>query len=297
MRPKDRLALGRLLRSPLPIKYSGQLRDRHVFQHLVVTRAHEAGWQRFTTLSLPGLGSIDVLKVHQVSALAVRDASVSFTEACSSDDLSAFVQFNSDLNALLLSSLSSDCASRAVPYRCSKFALVFYVNLMQMGSTLPSADVTYTIQHRLLTTKTLLQTIMLRIGQINLVGYSSTSKQPAPLSLITLTLLLLASKLCLPFRSFLFKLKSINFSMNGTQLMLLKVNSCVLIKSLRALPPSMTLCFQMVCGVLMILLASSQLPLLPLWFLPRLLLLSNLLLSLLRSIRHGATITLPISRL
>ena len=152
MRPKDRLALGRLLRSPLPIKYSGQLRDRHVFQHLVVTRAHEAGWQRFTTLSLPGLGSIDVLKVHQVSALAVRDASVSFTEACSSDDLSAFVQFNSDLNALLLSSLSSDYASRAVPYRCSKFALVFYVNLMQLGSTLPSADVTYNIQHQLLTT-------------------------------------------------------------------------------------------------------------------------------------------------
>ena len=79
MRPKDRLALGRLLRSPLPIKYSGQLRDRHIFQHLVVTRAYEAGWQYFTTLSLPGLGSIDVLKVHQVSALALRDASVSFT--------------------------------------------------------------------------------------------------------------------------------------------------------------------------------------------------------------------------
>jgi len=155
MLPKDRLALGRLLRSPLPIKYSGQLKDRHVFQHLVVSRAREAGWQRFTSLSLPGLGSVDVLTVHQVSARAVRDASVSFMDSCSSNDLVAFVQFNSDLNALLLASLTSDCASRAVPYRCSKFALVFYVNLMQMGSTLPSADVTYNIQHKLLTTKIL----------------------------------------------------------------------------------------------------------------------------------------------
>jgi len=151
MLPKDRLALGRLLRSPLPIKYSGQLKDRHVFQHLVVSPAREAGWQRFTSLSLPGLGSVDVLTVHQVSARAVRDASVSFMDSCSSNDLAAFIQFNSDLNALLLASLTSDCSSRAVPYRCSKFALVFYVNLMQMGSTLPSADVTYNIQHKLLT--------------------------------------------------------------------------------------------------------------------------------------------------
>ena len=59
MLPKDRLALGRLLRSPLPIKYSGLRKDRHVFQHLVVSRARDAGWQRFTVLSLPGLGSID----------------------------------------------------------------------------------------------------------------------------------------------------------------------------------------------------------------------------------------------
>ena len=153
MLPKDRLALGRLLRSPLPVKYSGLRKDRHVFQHLVVSRARDAGWQRFTVLSLPGLGSIDVLTVHQVSARAVRDASIVFKDSCSSDDLAAFVQFNSDLNALLLASLTSDCASRAIPYRCSKFALVFYVNLMQMGSTLPSADVTYNIQHKLLTTK------------------------------------------------------------------------------------------------------------------------------------------------
>jgi len=45
--------------------------------------------------------------------------------------------------------------SRAVPYRCPKFALIFYVSLMQMGSTLPSADVTYNLQHKLLTTKIL----------------------------------------------------------------------------------------------------------------------------------------------
>jgi len=155
MLPKDRLALGRLLRSPLPIKCSGKLHDRHIFQHLVVTRARETGWQRFTSLSLPGLGSVDVLTVHQISARAVRDASVSVTEACSSDNLSAFVQFNSDLNFPLLASLTSDCASRAVPYRCSKFALLFYVSLMQMGSTLPSAGVTYNLQHKLLTTKIL----------------------------------------------------------------------------------------------------------------------------------------------
>jgi len=98
---------------PTPCCHSGTF-----LQHLVVTRAHEAGWHRFTTLSLPGLGSVDVLTVHQVSARAVRDASVSFTEACSSDDLSAFVHFNSDLSALLLASLSSECGSRAVPYRC-----------------------------------------------------------------------------------------------------------------------------------------------------------------------------------
>ena len=67
MLPKDHLALGRLLRCPLPVKYSGQLKDRHVFQHLVVSRTRDAGWQRFTVLSLPGLGLIDVLTVHQVS--------------------------------------------------------------------------------------------------------------------------------------------------------------------------------------------------------------------------------------
>ena len=100
MLPKDRLALGRLLRSPLPIKYSGLRKDRHVFQHLVVSRARDAGWQRFTVLSLPGLGSIDILTVHQVSARAVRDASIVFKDSCSSDDLAAFVQFNSDLNAV-----------------------------------------------------------------------------------------------------------------------------------------------------------------------------------------------------
>ncbi len=59
------------------------------------------------------------------------------------------------VDALLLASLTYDCASRAVPYRCSNFTLVFYVNLMQMGSTLPSADVTYNIQHKLFTTKIL----------------------------------------------------------------------------------------------------------------------------------------------
>ena len=68
MLPKDHFALGRLLRSPLPIKYSGQLQHQHVFQHLVVTRAREGGWQRYTSLSLPALGSVDVLTIHQVSA-------------------------------------------------------------------------------------------------------------------------------------------------------------------------------------------------------------------------------------
>jgi len=38
MRPKDRLALGRLLRSPLPIKFSGQLQDRHVIHSFDQTK-------------------------------------------------------------------------------------------------------------------------------------------------------------------------------------------------------------------------------------------------------------------